>query len=94
MPLPENDRWGPGPPVIETTRGESSNDKVRWGKFPSGYAMKEPTLPGSREGQAIKFKILRTALLTPSYSVAVGFSWLVRLRLAAAVLIGNPKGQP
>src|ERR1043165_1813359 len=31
FPLPENDRWGPGPPVIETTRGESSNDKVRLG---------------------------------------------------------------
>src|ERR1044072_7881107 len=31
-PLPENDRWGPGPPVIETTLGESSNDKLRWGK--------------------------------------------------------------
>ena len=29
---PENDRWGPGPPVIETTRSKSSNPHVRWSK--------------------------------------------------------------
>ena len=57
--------------------------------------MNEPTLPGNQEGRDIKFKILRTDLLSSSYTVAVGFGWLVLLRLAAAaVLVGNPKCQP